>query len=89
MVITSDNPRSEDPDQIAQQILVGMRSNPLVELDRARAIRNAIVAADPKDVVLLAGKGHEAYQEIGGVKQPFSDMGSAQRALERSRERRS
>jgi UDP-N-acetylmuramoyl-L-alanyl-D-glutamate--2,6-diaminopimelate ligase len=89
VVVTSDNPRSEDPEQIARQILVGMRSHPLVELDRARAIRNAIVAADPRDVVLLAGKGHEAYQEIAGVKQPFSDMGSAQRALERSRERRS
>lgn len=82
VVITSDNPRSEDPEQITAQIVAGMQSKPLIELDRARAIRLAIVAADVRDVVLIAGKGHEAYQEIAGVKHPFSDMGSAQRALE-------
>jgi UDP-N-acetylmuramoyl-L-alanyl-D-glutamate--2,6-diaminopimelate ligase len=82
VVITSDNPRSEDPLLIAQQIIAGMKAAPLLELDRALAIRNAIGSADTRDVVLLAGKGHEAYQEIDGVKTPFSDMGSAQRALE-------
>jgi UDP-N-acetylmuramoyl-L-alanyl-D-glutamate--2,6-diaminopimelate ligase len=82
IIVTSDNPRGEDPQHIADQILAGMQSKPLVELDRARAIRNAVAIADARDVILLAGKGHEAYQEIAGVKHPFSDMGSAQRALE-------
>ena len=82
VVITSDNPRSEDPAQIAKEIIAGMKSTPLLEPDRALAIRNAITAADSRDVVLLAGKGHEAYQEIAGIKTPFSDMGSAQRALD-------
>ena len=82
VVITSDNPRSEDPAHIAQQIRDGMTTLPLLELDRARAIRNTINAAALCDVVLLAGKGHEAYQEIAGVKHPFSDMGFARLVLE-------
>ena len=82
VVITSDNPRSEAPAHIAQQILDGMKSSPKIELDRVRAIRHAISAADPRDVVLLAGKGHEAYQEIAGIRHPFSDVGVARLALE-------
>ncbi|CAG4884109.1 UDP-N-acetylmuramoyl-L-alanyl-D-glutamate:meso-diaminopimelate ligase [Georgfuchsia toluolica] len=82
VVVTSDNPRGEAPAHIAAQIATGMQTKPLVELDRAVAIRKAIVAADACDVILLAGKGHETYQEIAGVRQPFSDLGSAQRALE-------
>ncbi len=81
-VVTSDNPRSEPPEAIAQQILAGMKSRPQLELDRAHAIRNAIVQANARDVVLLAGKGHESYQEVAGVKHPFSDIGSASLALE-------
>ena len=82
VVITSDNPRSEDPTQIALQIIAGMKIVPLLDLDRAQAIRDVIDMAKARDVILLAGKGHEPYQEIKGVKTPFSDMGSAQRALE-------
>lgn len=83
VVITSDNPRGESPELIAAQIVAGMRKKPQVELDRASAIRNTIAAADVRDLILLAGKGHESYQDIAGVKLPFSDMGSAMRALER------
>lgn len=83
VVITNDNPRSEDPQHIAAQIADGMRSKPLVELDRARAIEQTIASATVHDVVLIAGKGHEAYQEIAGVRQPFSDIAVAQEALER------
>ena len=82
VIVTSDNPRSEDAQVIAVQIVGGMKSTPTIELDREYAIRQSVIAADPHDVVLIAGKGHEAYQEIGGVKHPFSDIESAQRALE-------
>lgn len=65
--VTSDNPRSEDPRAIADAILGGMRSTETVtlELDRAAAIRHAVTAAVPGDVILVAGKGHEGYQETG------------------------
>jgi UDP-N-acetylmuramoyl-L-alanyl-D-glutamate--2,6-diaminopimelate ligase len=82
VIVTSDNPRGESPEHIAAQIVAGMQSTPLVELDRARAIGNAIAAAHVNDVVLLAGKGHESYQEVAGVKHPFSDIEIAQRILE-------
>lgn len=82
VVITSDNPRGEAPEHVAAQIVAGMQSTPRVELDRAQAIRDVISAAGEHDVILVAGKGHEPYQEIAGVKHPFSDMGSVQRALE-------
>jgi UDP-N-acetylmuramyl-tripeptide synthetase len=82
VVITSDNPRSESPQAIADAIRGGMAADPwLVELDRATAIRLAIAAADPSDVVLVAGKGHEQYQEIDGTRYPFSDVEVATRAL--------
>ncbi len=82
VVITSDNPRSESPQAIADAIRAGMTVDPwLVELDRATAIRLAIAAADPDDVVLVAGKGHEAYQEIAGVRHRFSDVEVASAAL--------
>lgn len=72
--LTSDNPRSEDPQHIAQQTLAGInKNNYCVELDRKQAIVSAIRSARMQDVVLVAGKGHEDYQEIAGVKYPFDD----------------
>lgn len=81
VVVTSDNPRSEDPRAIIAQILAGMASSPAVEPDRAAAIDAAIAAAAARDVILLAGKGHEPYQEIAGVRIPFSDLDAAKSAL--------
>lgn len=84
VVVTSDNPRSEQPQAIIEQILQGIanRQGVQVEPDRARAIAQAIAAAAPQDVVLLAGKGHEDYQEVAGVKHPFADQAHAQAALD-------
>ncbi len=86
-VITSDNPRSEDPDRIVQDILQGvdiaLRRHCVVEVDRAQAIAYAIAQAGGDDVVLIAGKGHEPTQEIGGQRHPFVDAHHAQRALAR------
>ena len=81
VVVTSDNPRGEDPPAIIAQILAGMTSKPAVEADRAAAINAAIAAADARDVILIAGKGHEPYQEIAGVRLPFSDLETAKSAL--------
>lgn len=80
-IVTSDNPRNEDPAHIVADILTGMPPNQIVELDRRNAIRAAILAAHSDDIVVLAGKGHEDYQEIHGVRHPFSDLAEAQRAL--------
>ena len=80
--VTSDNPRGEDPQTIVQQITAGMRLDGVqVVVDRTQAIEQAIAQAGTQDVVLLAGKGHEDYQEIQGVKHPFSDMDKARAAL--------
>ncbi len=87
VVVTTDNPREEKPETIISQILLGMsQSQQLeghlhVELQRAEAIRHALSAAAPADVVLIAGKGHEDYQEIAGVRHPFSDQFHARQAL--------
>ena len=80
-VVTSDNPRSEDPLRIIAQIEGGMPGGHVVEADRAKAIERAIAEADPADVILIAGKGHESYQEIAGRRLPFSDAGVARAAL--------
>jgi UDP-N-acetylmuramoyl-L-alanyl-D-glutamate--2,6-diaminopimelate ligase len=76
--VTSDNPRSEDPKAIIQDILNGLdpveRKKVLVVTDRKEAISVACSLAQPKDIVLIAGKGHEKYQEIQGVKHPFDDF---------------
>ena len=83
LVVTSDNPRTEDPQLIIDQMLRGL-SRPdavLVQADRAAAIADALRLAQAGDVVLLAGKGHENYQEIKGVKFAFSDRDQAQAVL--------
>jgi UDP-N-acetylmuramyl-tripeptide synthetase len=84
VVVTSDNPRGEKPEAIISQILLGLSHNQAVEVqaDRASAIADTVAAAAPQDVILLAGKGHEDYQEVGGVKHAFSDQAHAQKALE-------
>ncbi len=82
-VLTSDNPRSEDPIHILGQMVAGL-SHPgaaLVEPDRAVAIATAVARAQAADVVLIAGKGHEDYQDVRGVKTPFSDLVHARHAL--------
>ena len=83
VVVTSDNPRHEPPEAILEQIVAGMseRARARVIADRRAAIREAVFEAGPKDVVLVAGKGHEDYQEIAGVKLPFSDVAQAEAAL--------
>jgi len=80
--VTSDNPRNEDPRHIIDDILAGMTGKPHVEVDRARAIFEAIGCAHQGDVVLIAGKGHEDYQEVAGERVPFSDVAVARKALE-------
>jgi UDP-N-acetylmuramoyl-L-alanyl-D-glutamate--2,6-diaminopimelate ligase len=83
VVLTSDNPRSEDPEAIIAEIRSGLggRAEVVVEPDRAAAIDWAIGRAGPGDVVLLAGKGHEATQTAGGRSWPFDDREQARRAL--------
>jgi UDP-N-acetylmuramoyl-L-alanyl-D-glutamate--2,6-diaminopimelate ligase len=85
VVLTSDNPRSEDPLSILKQMRAGLTMvRPVrLEVDRAEAIALAVQTAQPADVVLIAGKGHEDYQEIQGVKRPFSDRDQAAAALTR------
>jgi UDP-N-acetylmuramyl-tripeptide synthetase len=84
VVLTSDNPRSENPLAIMGQVLLGLshRDAVHVQADRAVAIVHALSLAQPQDVVLLAGKGHESYQEVSGQKLPFSDRAHAQAALD-------
>jgi len=84
--VTSDNPRDEDPLAIIEEVLRGIpggRTNPriVVEPDRRVAIRRALDAAGTGDVVVIAGKGHEAYQEIAGQRLPFDDAVEARQAL--------
>jgi UDP-N-acetylmuramoyl-L-alanyl-D-glutamate--2,6-diaminopimelate ligase len=83
-IVTSDNPRSEDPLAIIDEIVVGMSGEAEVEPDRSAAINRAIELARPGDVVVIAGKGHERGQEAAGVVTPFDDVevaGEALRAL--------
>jgi UDP-N-acetylmuramoyl-L-alanyl-D-glutamate--2,6-diaminopimelate ligase len=93
VVLTSDNPRSEDPLRIIEEIKLGLAppagpgapkraATPfLVNADRRRAIEQAIQSAQPGDLVIVAGKGHEKYQVIGGRTIPFDDVEIAQAAL--------
>lgn len=81
LVVTSDNPRTESPQQIIDHILQGTGRDVIVESDRRAAICQAIFAADKNDVVLIAGKGHEDYQILGAQRLPFSDQTEARLAL--------
>ena len=83
IVITDDNPRNEDPRQIVADVLSGMdgRENVRIEHDRAVAIQSSIADAGPDDLVLVAGKGHEDYQESAGQRRAFSDIEQVQLAL--------
>lgn len=85
VVVTSDNPRSEDPLAIIGQIIPGLKNHPQVtrQVDRALAIGAALQQAAPADVVLVAGKGHETTQEIAGMRHVFSDQDQVRRALAR------
>ena len=78
VILTSDNPRSEDPQQIIEDMKVGLdpvlKKKAVTILDRAEAIRTACLLAQPGDIILVAGKGHEKYQEVKGVRTAFDDM---------------
>ena len=83
-IVTSDNPRSEDPSAIIDQIVAGAVNGPahlVVQADRRAAIAEAIALARPGDVVLIAGKGHESGQEAAGVVTPFDDRQVARDVL--------
>jgi UDP-N-acetylmuramoyl-L-alanyl-D-glutamate--2,6-diaminopimelate ligase len=82
-VVTSDNPRTEVPEAIIDEILDGMSNtgDRLVDPDRRCAIEEAIALAGPEDLVLIAGKGHETYQVIGTTRHDFDDRLVAQSAL--------
>jgi len=82
-IITSDNPRKEDPDAIIAEVEKGLRSSHYEKVaERAEAIRRAVAMAQPRDVVLIAGKGHEKYQEFADHTIPFDDIQVARRALD-------
>jgi UDP-N-acetylmuramoyl-L-alanyl-D-glutamate--2,6-diaminopimelate ligase len=87
VIVTSDNPRSEDPSAIASAIVHGIRETGnrrwVVDLDRRTAINAGIAGASSGDVVLIAGKGHEDYQDANGVRTHFSDIEVAAAALAR------
>ena len=75
-IITSDNPRTEEPEKIISDIEEGIKKTKgkyTVIVDRVEAIKHAIEIAGKKDIIVLAGKGHEPYQEINGVKYPFDE----------------
>ena len=84
LFVTDDNPRGEDGDAIVADIVAGLAepARATLQRDRAAAINAAIAAAAPGDIVLVAGKGHEPYQEIAGIKHPFDDTEVAARALQ-------
>ena len=85
VVLTSDNPRDEDPMAIIKDMQSGITPSDvrktLVIADREEAIKTACMMAKEKDIILIAGKGHETYQEIKGVKHPFDDREVVERML--------
>ncbi|MCL2625808.1 MAG: UDP-N-acetylmuramoyl-L-alanyl-D-glutamate--2,6-diaminopimelate ligase [Cystobacterineae bacterium] len=97
-ILTSDNSRGEDPEDIVAEMVPGLESHNLrrlsvakvrsgergyvIELDRTQAIQTAVSLAKPGDVILIAGKGHERYQEQDGTREPFSDLEEVQKALQ-------
>ena len=88
IMITSDNPRSEEPEQIIKDINSGLKNPQTVwtETDRETAIARVLNAAGPQDSVLIAGKGHETYQEINGTRLPFSDRDCVMQFYHKDRE---
>lgn len=82
VVLTSDNPRDEDPLAILREIAAAAAENAEIIPDRSEAIRQAILGAAPDDVIVIAGKGHEPYQEIHGIRYPYSDVEQTRAALE-------
>jgi len=85
VIVTSDNPRDEDPETIINEVLAGTaggRARILSSIDRREAIREAIHRADVGDIVVIAGKGHEITQEIAGVHSPFDDVRVASELLQ-------
>lgn len=74
IVVTSDNPRSEAPAKIIEDVISGCGADAEIVVDRAEAIRHALSLAEAGDTVLVAGKGHEDYQDVAGVRLPFSDQ---------------
>ncbi len=89
VIVTSDNPRSEDPRAIIDAIVAGAGANHEVEPDRAAAIARALELATPDDIVLVAGKGHETTQEIAGHRFPFDDLAVARGLIESGAARQS
>jgi UDP-N-acetylmuramoyl-L-alanyl-D-glutamate--2,6-diaminopimelate ligase len=85
VILTSDNPRTEDPEKILDDMEAGisteMKKKTLRIADRREAIRTAVMMANPGDVILVAGKGHEPYQEINGVRHHFDDREELEKAL--------
>ncbi|XOV87297.1 MAG: UDP-N-acetylmuramoyl-L-alanyl-D-glutamate--2,6-diaminopimelate ligase [Pseudomonadota bacterium] len=86
-VFTNDNPRTEDPEAIIGEMLKGVEDRQRVQVlpDRRRAIRTALLGGGEHDVVLVAGKGHEDYQEISGIRYPFSDHGEVEQIFAEGR----
>ena len=82
-IVTSDNPRSEEPQAIIDEVVAGAAANVVVEPDRRRAIERALDEARPGDVVVIAGKGHEQGQEFADRTLPFDDREVARAALRR------
>lgn len=83
VIVTSDNPRTESPHQIIDQIIQNIKGQCSIESDRRAAINHAVLNAKPGDVVLIAGKGHENYQILGADRLAFSDQTEARLALDK------
>ena len=81
VIVTNDNPRHEDPAAIINEIVAGMQGTPRAVPERTRAIRTALAEAHDGDIVLIAGKGHEDYQEIGDQRFDYSDRDTVRALL--------
>lgn len=88
VILTSDNPRSENPDSIVEEMFQGiddnLQSKVIKIIDRAQALKTACMLANEKDIIVVAGKGHEKYQEIKGVKVPFDDVAILEKEMSES-----
>jgi UDP-N-acetylmuramoyl-L-alanyl-D-glutamate--2,6-diaminopimelate ligase len=85
-IFTSDNPRTEEPDSILADMMFGLKSEykrrSVIIADRRQAIQSAVMMAQPEDIILVAGKGHEKYQEIKDVKYHFDDKEELEKCFE-------